>query len=306
MNKKYNIIAFAGRARSGKSELAKLLKETYDAKIITIANYLKNLCCDILQIDYNKLNELKNNKTVLDLTPDEGWVKAIHKATNIEEDCLYADLANIVIKDIRHMLQFVGTDVIRKYIPSWHIDSMKKEIMSYNNTEQLFVVDDVRFPDEKNAVEELGGKCFFIVRPSTIKEATNHLSEISLSWQDFNYENIIINDEGVNYLKKHFLNAYEDNFQSTNCLFLSNNSSYMDMNMKYGLEHKNEKLFQIIKEQIINNPKKNYFEFKDKELMLSYENEILGNIRYFNKQFDNKLKYAFYNPIIIENFKLLI
>ena len=49
-NKK-KIIAFAGRQRSGKTQLAKLLKNEDDAVIVTIASALKKLCCDILGID---------------------------------------------------------------------------------------------------------------------------------------------------------------------------------------------------------------------------------------------------------------
>ena len=48
-NKK-KIIAFAGRQRSGKTQLAKLLKNEDDAVIVTIASALKKLCCDILGI----------------------------------------------------------------------------------------------------------------------------------------------------------------------------------------------------------------------------------------------------------------
>lgn len=303
---KYKIIAFAGRARSGKSELSQALKEKYNAKVISIANYLKFLCCDILQITHDNLNKLKNNKTPLDLMPNERWIEIISKQTGIDKKLISDDLDNIVIKDVRHMLQFIGTDIIRRYKPSWHIEQMKSDIESLSNSYSLFTIDDVRFPNEKKAIEELGGMCFFIVRPSTIKESTNHVSEISLSWQDFKYENIIINDECANYLKKWFLKAYKDGFQKLNWLFLSENTTYTNMNMKYGLEYKNEELFQLVKCQIINKPIKGYFEFNNEKLMKAYEDEILGDAYYFKKQFDDKLKYTLYNPIIIENFKRFV
>ena len=50
------IIAFAGRKRSGKGILSNVIKEnTNKTVIITIASYLKLLCCDLLGIDYETL-----------------------------------------------------------------------------------------------------------------------------------------------------------------------------------------------------------------------------------------------------------
>ena len=53
----YNIIAFAGRKRSGKTCLCKMLQQEENAVIITIANYLKYLCCELMNMSYEELNE---------------------------------------------------------------------------------------------------------------------------------------------------------------------------------------------------------------------------------------------------------
>lgn len=300
--KKYKIIAFAGRARSGKSELAQLLKEKHNAKIITIANYLKYLCCDILQITYDELNELKNNKTILNLVPDENWADIISKQTGIDKKIVTDSLDGVIIKDIRHMLQFVGTDVIRKYKPIWHVEKMKEDITNNSVSYNIFAVDDVRFPNEKNAIEELGGECFFIVRPSTIKEAINHISETSLSWQDFQYNKILINDVPIDFLKRNFLRAYENNFEKLNWIFMSENEQYLCMNLKYGLSHKDEELFDSIKEHIMNDTANMWFNPQDEKMTKNLKDEVLGSC--YEIGFNNS--YMFYNPIIIENFKHLV
>ena len=70
-NKK-KIIAFAGRQRSGKTQLAKLLKNEDDAVIVTIASALKKLCCDILGIDsVDRLNYLKDSRDRVDAKPTD-------------------------------------------------------------------------------------------------------------------------------------------------------------------------------------------------------------------------------------------
>lgn len=300
--KKCKIIAFAGRARSGKSELAQLLKEKHNAKIITIANYLKYLCCDILQITYDELNKLKNNKTILNLVPDENWVDIINKQTGIDKKIVTDNLDDVIINDIRHMLQFIGTDIIRKYKPMWHVEKMMEDITNGSVSYNLFAVDDVRFPNEKSAIEELGGECFFIVRPSTIKEATNHISEVSLLWKDFPYDKILINDVPIGFLKRNFLRAYKNNFEKLNWIFLSENEQYLCMNLEYGLSHKNEELFNSIKECIMNDTANMWFTPQNDKMAKNLKDEVLGSC--YEIGFDNS--YMFYNPIIIENFKRFV
>lgn len=99
-------------------------------------------------------------------------------------------------KNTRELMQYIGTDLIREYNPNWHVNKTKEILL--NNVKQNYVVDDVRFPNERNMIEELGGNCWFIVRPK-LNNVSNHTSETALKWQDFN--NIIINNKSVDYLK---------------------------------------------------------------------------------------------------------
>ena len=63
-----------------------------------------------------------------------------------------------------------------------------------------YVIDDVRFPNEKALIEELNGDCWRVIRPR-IDNVTNHESEVALNWTDFG-NNIIINDGSLDDLKE--------------------------------------------------------------------------------------------------------
>lgn len=207
-----NIIAFAGRKRSGKTMLSKFLRDEYGAVIITIADYLKYLCCDILNISYELLIEWKDNGKVLNVQPDERWFYLISSRASIDYNKVKEELSDRTIKDIRDMLQVVGTDVIRKYNENWHVNQMVESIKSYGE-DKLITIDDVRFPNERKAIEELGGRVFFIINTFNM-EVSNHISETSLTWRDFGAQNIILNTEyNEELFKKKFQIHFANNFK---------------------------------------------------------------------------------------------
>lgn len=198
---KNRIIAFAGRKRSGKTELSKFLKEEYDAVIITIASYLKELCAELLSCDINELLLMKDDGTVFEYNLNEKWLNILHNKTNIAKDVIEKEMGNITFTNVRQMLQIIGTDLIRKYNPNWHVEQMVNEIKSYDGT-RLITIDDVRFPNEKEAIEQLGGEVFFIIRTSNCLNVSNHISERSLTWKAFDDKHIIVNNDTVEKLQK--------------------------------------------------------------------------------------------------------
>ena len=223
------IIAFAGRKRSGKTLLSKFLRDEYGATIITIADYLKYLCCDILDISYELLNEWKDNGHLLNIKPNERWFNIISKQADIPYDYVKKDLeAHGLIKDVRDMLQVVGTDIIRKYNPNWHISKMLKAIDNFGKND-LIAIDDVRFKNELNAIYAIGGDVFFVINTFN-DEVSNHISEKSLLWRDFDASHIILNTkEGKNDFITQFKLHYSTNFSVNipNSILLSENMQYV-------------------------------------------------------------------------------
>lgn len=99
---------------------------------------------------------------------------------------------------VRQFLQELGTDACRTnlhpnvwvnalmadYIPVWTTDEGKHDpIKEFPN----WIVTDVRFPNEAEAIKKAGGKIIRIERPG-FKALNQHLSEISLDRWDFDYK----------------------------------------------------------------------------------------------------------------------
>ena len=187
------IIGIAGRCRSGKTELAKIC-EKYGYERIYFALPLKQLCADLLDVSIDELNRAKAEKYEIGVTIGEDMCQIISEETEIPLNIVMEKCNGVVIKDVRHMLQFIGTDLIRKYNTDWHVNRIR-EMIDINKD---YVIDDVRFPNEKAMVEELGGDCWFVIR-TAIENVSNHESETSITWNDC-WNKVIINDSTLSNL----------------------------------------------------------------------------------------------------------
>lgn len=181
------VLGLAGRMRSGKTELAKVC-ENYGYEKLYFALPLKRLCAELLDISIDELNRLKADREEIGVMISEDLCRIISEETDIPLDIVKRTCEGVVIKDVRHMLQFIGTDLIRKYNTNWHVDRIREMIDRNKN----YVIDDVRFPNEKALIEELGGDCWFVIR-TTLDNISNHESETSITWNDC-WNKVIIND----------------------------------------------------------------------------------------------------------------
>jgi hypothetical protein len=181
------VLGLAGRMRSGKTELAKVC-ENYGYEKLYFALPLKRLCAELLDISIDELNRLKADREEIGVMIGEDLCRIISEETEIPLDIVKRTCEGVVIKDVRHMLQFIGTDLIRKYNTNWHVDRIREMIDKNKN----YVIDDVRFPNEKALIEELGGDCWFVIR-TTLDNISNHESETSITWNDC-WNKVIIND----------------------------------------------------------------------------------------------------------------
>lgn len=199
------IISFAGRIKSGKSELAKICEEK-GYKRLYFAMPLKQLCADILDTSITELNKRKNNATPIQIIINEDICKILSQETNIPLNITKELCNGKYIHTVRDMLQFIGTDYIRKYNEDWHVNKIKEMIDENTN----YVIEDVRFPNEKKMIEKLGGHCWFIIR-TTLDNISNHESETSITWEDC-YNKVIINDSTLANLQfkwETFMENYE-------------------------------------------------------------------------------------------------
>lgn len=306
---KRKLIGFAGRKRSGKSCLSKMLVEEENAIIITIADYLKYLCCDLMNLSYEELNYKKDNGYTFDIVPDERWFKIIDNKTKIGIENIRKELQNVHITTIRQLLQVVGTDVIRKYKENWHVQKMIEEIESYPE-DKLIVVDDVRFPNEREAILNLSGDVFFIVRPNVL-DVSNHSSETALRWQNFDKRHIILNDNITEEkFKLDFLIHYRNNFDFfiMKSIFLYENENYLHCSC-FGYEYNkdDELLSDIIRQVKFDKLFNEYgiirYHTCSRKLSERYITEVDDRIKYIEPRFN---EFVTYNPLIVENLKLYL
>ena len=307
-----NIIGFAGRARSGKSTLAQVLHTEEGYQVLTIANYLKKLCCKLLgDISLTQLNELKNND--IDITNllkiDDNFIHIINEATGIGYEVIKNELINLPygIPTVRGMLQIIGTDIIRKYYPDWHIKQLVNEIESLPEDVNV-AVDDVRFPNERKEIERLGGVVIFIMRPTMLSMVYNHPSEISLQWYQFIKTHILINYSNRYEFISNFLEMKSYNFCKLPLRQVNYLNKCSEGNSLYGVQYENinvlEYVVNFIHEENLHSDKETtypYVSINTDKISDSWE-ELTHDIG-LCPPYDNK---AIRNPFIIENLKLYI
>lgn len=189
------IIAFAGRKQSGKTTCSEFIAkyvngsiETFDsAKIYNFADPLKkDICMNILGLTHNQCYGEDIDKNTLTDIEWEG------KKLNARE-----------------VMQFVGTNIFRK---------MKNDVWSgatinkiKNEQTKLAIIADCRFPNEVEAVKDVGG---IVIKLTRNPYNSNHESEVALD--EINYSNsnfdLIVHNESLtipqqnevvlNFLKK--------------------------------------------------------------------------------------------------------
>lgn len=306
---KRKLIGFAVRKRSGKTCLCKMLQQEENAVIITIANYLKYLCCELMNMSYKELIEKKDNGYAFDIVPDERWFKIIDNKTKIGVENIRKELQNVHITTIRQLLQVIGTDVIRKYNENWHVQKMIEEIESYPE-DKLIVVDDVRFPNEREAILNRSGDVFFIVRPNVL-DVSNHSSETALKWQNFDKRHIILNDNITEEkFKIDFLIHYRNNFDFflMKSIFLYENENYLKCS-DFGTNYNSDK--ELIDDILRQNRDKKLFNeygiirYKtcSRHLSKEYVEKVDDTIKYIE---DRCNEFITCNPLIVENLKIYL
>ena len=191
-----NIIGICGRKESGKSVIGSVCKE-YGYEVIRFAEPLKLLISNLIKVDRKDLDALKTVEREYTFNDDD--FEFISNETSIPINFVSSILKGNTYHTVRELLQVIGTDLIRKYNINWHVDKTREYVESKKDTN--FLIDDVRFPNEVDMIRELGGTCWFIIRPK-LNNISNHISETALKWQDF--DNLIVNDKDEETLRQNW------------------------------------------------------------------------------------------------------
>lgn len=106
----------------------------------------------------------------------------------------------------RHLLQYLGTDVIRKRDPDFWVDHLVRSFSALDDVWDVVLVPDTRFPNEIEKFKEAGFETTYIRihRPNfkspLTEEQQKHKSEIALD--DYKFDMLVYNDGTLEDLKK--------------------------------------------------------------------------------------------------------
>lgn len=201
------LISFSGKQGCGKSFLANYCKIKAGYEIISLSDSLKRMICESININ---LTELNNNKNIVRDIPYKLDYDIVYKHTNIPKNILHDTLNNKKFYTIREILQYVGTDVIRKYQSDWHINKTIKKIykIQLKNPNKItkICIDDVRFKNEMEFIKNLGGECYYIINRNNnndniLESLKEHISENELNENMFHDNKILINNQDESFKK---------------------------------------------------------------------------------------------------------
>lgn len=184
------LLGISGHKHSGKSEIAKQLT-AQGYTILKFADALKDMVCEIVGCTREELEERKEEP--LHIYIDYYAFATIVNRTGFDKEKLAPLLRGRTFHSIRHLLQFLGTDVIRKFDENWHVKKLQEKLVPGG----MYAVDDMRFHNEVAFIEGEGGVTLRINRPGTGKDA--HESETALD--DYAFDYVIQNDSTLSALE---------------------------------------------------------------------------------------------------------
>jgi len=187
------ILGLSGKASSGKDTTADYLIDhfAWDSKI-ALASNLKEACKIIFNLSDDQVLTQKGKRTSFQVpvllsdfhvSAVVNWINRTHSVHINDVD--YTKYLGLELNTPRDVLQFVGTELMRSYCDSYHIDVIMGKLRYYNNV----AITDVRFKDEAEAVKAANGKLVRIERDANLRGvSSNHLSETALdNWGNWDY-----------------------------------------------------------------------------------------------------------------------
>jgi hypothetical protein len=148
------IIGLTGYARSGKDSVAKILVDNYGFNRLAFADKVRGLLLELDPI-------LEDGHHLRSIVKEYGWEIAKAKP------------------EVRRLLQTLGFSARKLFGKNFWIHNCLDEIAPANYYIHNFVVTDVRFTNEAEAIKEKGGQLWRVNRPG-VKAINDHISESEL------------------------------------------------------------------------------------------------------------------------------
>jgi hypothetical protein len=198
------IIGISGRIGSGKDTIGEIIQGLSitnggrEFEIKKFAGKLKQIASLLTAIDVKDFEDQEFKKNLLDV--EWGTVQ------NVPLNSIppFADMQFNVMMSVREFLQKLGTEAMRDglhtnvWVNALMCDYRRPKMSEYNPSN--WIITDVRFPNELEAINDMNGLTIRVVRPQieTANFKPQHPSETALDDAEFDYE--IINDGSVDDL----------------------------------------------------------------------------------------------------------
>lgn len=159
------ILGLAGQKRVGKDTFADYLVENYGFVKLAFAEPIKRIACTIFNLDYDKLDDMDKEA----IMPEYGIsLRQFYQKFGTE----------LMRNDLYNHLPALEEKVPKHYI--W-IHNLLQRIETHREKGQnKFVISDVRFKDEADAILDFGGQLVTIVR-NGFGGTDGHSSETSIN-----------------------------------------------------------------------------------------------------------------------------
>lgn len=194
------IIGVSGKARSGKGEFARIAKEEFGATVVSFAGPLKEevghfLTESLVQWDPRHLYGGQEDKEELlrvclsNIPVDHPfWPQAIEFFLKHGRQIGRVSF----LFNSRTLMQYWGKEFRRENFGEdyW----VKKALAQCSDPDKLYVIDDVRFPNEAQGVLDAGGKLVRVSRPNAPQPSNpEHPSETALDAWEGHWDYAIFN-----------------------------------------------------------------------------------------------------------------
>jgi len=190
------IVGISGKINSGKSTFSKRLVELGFHKF-SFADWMKQYCANVYGVPVEWMydqdakestaREYKISELCKDLRPFERMGYSAERCRELVLQ-LEKTLNRSHFISLREMLQYVGTEYFRALDPNFHV----KRTVERLDHDLDYVCDDLRFPNEVEALKQVHATLYRINRPSH-SDTGNHPSETALD--DYTgWDRIITND----------------------------------------------------------------------------------------------------------------
>lgn len=150
------LIGLAGRMQAGKDTLGAHLVQRYGYSRIAFADKLKLLLGDV------------------DPIITASHTGALFRLSDVLEDRTMEEAK--LVSEVRRLLQALGNHAQTYFGPTCWVDAAMRDVAPGKR----YVITDVRYIHEVEALHELGGRVFRIQRPETDNHGDTHVSETQL------------------------------------------------------------------------------------------------------------------------------